>query len=201
MFRRSPRLALAACLVLGFVALPATAQIAVGVEVGTTLATLDGEDVDRGEVDRTAGFYVGGAVGVPLGGRFSLGAGLYFAEKGADAGRGGRGVDLDYLEIPLAVHFSLTRPGSRLGATVFGGLGLGVLLTCDGGGVCDEDLEDFDAGYLYGASLTWALSERAAVAARVGVEESFGSACDCRLDFGNDAIYAGVGLIFLVGGG
>jgi len=135
--------------VFGVVA-PAAAQgLTYGVKGGVTLATLaEDDDGDAISFDNRIGLVAGGFVNWPLGGRLALQPEALFTQKGAKVEEGGGTLteQLDYLDVPVLIHYRLTGSDTRH-LSVFGGPAIGLKLRARsrasfGGTAVEDDVSD-----------------------------------------------------------
>lgn len=179
---------LAAVALLTGSAATARAQTAFGVIGGVSQATFTGGG-SQGITWRTA-FLAGAVALVPLGEVLAVRPELHYATKGARA-RVGRTADdaleLAYLELPVLLQVR-TDPEMPLRPQLYGGMSVGVLLTCVREQVdCDAD-RDF-VGHTFGSSLV------------VGGElEAFGAALGVRYEAGLNGVRAGLEGLEIVNG-
>ena len=149
---------LTALALLGVPAASTQAQARFGVISGVSRATFTGGGA-QGITWRTA-LMLGGVADVPLGEAFSIRPELHFATKGS-RGRVGRAADaamkLSYLQLPVLLQL-LTERDVLLRPRLFGGVSLGILLSCRREDAnCDDDadlvIHAFDSGLLVGGEV------------------------------------------------
>jgi len=108
----------------------------IGVDAGLTSTNFAGDDtkVDGEDIfEAKSGFYVGASLGIPLGGRFGLGTGLYYVEKGADFVDGSGGIEFSYFELPVVLQMTCLSSSFHLPGLT--SLDEGLLLQSGGGAV------------------------------------------------------------------
>lgn len=198
-------------LVLSLAAVPAAEAQMVTVQGGATFATFEGDDVE--DVDSRTGFNFGASIGFPIGEIIYLTPGLYYVQKGAQFTDNGieQSVDLTYLEIPILLQVMLTGADRPLGLSAFAGPSLGFEIGCDlsaeGIGSVDCDDDDFferkslDIGALFGAGVSFPVSERVALVVNGGMDLGLTSIDDSTadLDIKNSTFFLNVGLGFPLG--
>ncbi len=99
-------------LILAF-AVTANAQVTTfGIKGGLTLASISGDDTD--DLDSSMGFMVGGFAAIPLSPAISIMPEVYYAQKGAKFDAEGTDVDvnLDYIDIPILLKYSIVGDGA-----------------------------------------------------------------------------------------
>ncbi len=166
----------------------AQAQAAFGVIGGVSQATFTGGG-SQGITWRTT-FLVGAVGVVPLRDVLAIRPELHYATKGARA-RVGRTADdaleLAYLELPVLLQVR-TNPEMLLRPQLYGGMSVGLLVSCMREQVdCDDD-PDF-VGHTFGSSLV------------VGGEvEAFGAALGVRYEAGLNGVRAGLEGLEIVNG-
>ena len=200
---------------LAMLALPSAlvGQVTLGLDAGLTFSTLkgdDAEDVVGTTLETKTGFYVGGALSIPLGGRAGLGSGAYYVEKGANSKEGDGSVDLTYLEVPVVLQVNLTGEDASVGLGLFGGAAFGFNLSCDvvdrgeSTDCMDPDVKSFDLGALFGGGINFPLSDNVALGVGGGVEIGLSTIADAGdeedPDIKNRGFWFGAGLSFIVGG-
>ena len=110
---------------LASLAVPAQAQVAVGVKAGLNVATLSGDEADG--LDPRLGFAGGLQARYDLTPSFALQAEVLYSQKGADEGEGADAgtYALDYVEIPVLARVAI--PVTRLAdAGVYAGPSFGI---------------------------------------------------------------------------
>ena len=147
---------LTALALLGVPTASAEAQARFGVISALSRATFTGGG-SQGITWRTT-LMVGGVADFPMGEAFSIRPELHFATKGSRA-RVGRTADaalkLSYLQLPVLLQVR-TDPGILLRPRLYGGVSLGVLLSCrQEDANCDDHLvtHAFDSGLLVGGEI------------------------------------------------
>jgi len=157
-----------------FIALPASAQVKLGVIGGANLANLNGKDVDGEKIDfssRTA-FGVGGVLDVGLSENVSLRFEPMYLQKGTeftdtdpDLGTATFAFKAGYLEVPallkIALGTSSTRPYLMVGPSI--GVNLSSKLKFSASGISAElDAKEItkstDFGLAFGAGLSFPVS-------------------------------------------
>ena len=114
-----------------FIALPAKAQVKLGVIGGINIANLNGEDEDRTKIDFSSrtGFGIGGVLDLPMSTNVALHVEPMYLQKGAefdlsdqDLGTAKATVKAAYLEVPVFVKVALgsstARPYLMAGPTI-----------------------------------------------------------------------------------
>lgn len=201
----------------------AGAQISVGVSAGPAFTTLTGDDVNESAESRT-GFFVGGSVHLALDDVIGFGTGAYFVQKGADFDleQGQVALEIDYLEVPLLIHFQVTGADRPVGVSLGVGPAFGFNLSCDLNDTDDEssesvdcsegeeilgidDVRSFDLGLLVGGGLSFAASETTSFFVDGAFELGITSIADeleglDEVDVRNRTWFFGAGVSWIVGG-
>ncbi|HEX6309412.1 MAG TPA: porin family protein [Longimicrobiales bacterium] len=151
---------------LAFGATVASAQT-IGFKAGVSLATMSIEDIDEG-VDHRTGFAGGGFVRFDFG-RLGIQPEILSVTKGfeVDDPSGDERLSLEYVAIPVLLHFPLTY-GASFAPYLIGGPEFAFEVGCDAeiGGVefdCDDagadsfDRKSFDIGLSAGGGLAFAM--------------------------------------------
>lgn len=182
-------------------------QIQIGAEAGLNFSTLAGDDVNEDAVETKTGFYLGGSVGIPLEGIFSVGTGLYYVQKGADGTDGASSIDLDYLQVPVMVTVEVTGPDRPVVIGLSAGPALNLNLSCDSSdeGVsfdCGDEVTSTTLGALFGANASFPAGERATVTVQGGLDMDLTSFDDTPEDndYKTRSYYLGVGVSIPMGG-
>jgi hypothetical protein len=140
-------------------AAPLTAQATVGVSLGATVATFEGDDAVEG-LDSKTGFMAGAHLAYPLGEIVSIVPGAYFVQKGA--ARGDESQTISYLELPVLLSVSVLQEDRPVGLDLFAGPEVAFKVGCSQdiegeGDECEdeEDLSGTDFGFIAGAGLSY----------------------------------------------
>lgn len=127
---------LAAFALLGPAAVDAQLPLTVSVGGGLQATTFWGAGADLTAFERSsrAGFHVGLAASMPVAGRFGVGAGAFYARKGASYWSQGPGVttnhDRYYILVPVTGSVRLNAEDSPALISVFAGPELGIEVKC-----------------------------------------------------------------------
>jgi len=202
-------------LLLALLLLPsgARAQATLSIDGGVSFASLQGDDVPNQFGTRT-GFVAGARLGIPVGDIFSVAPGLYYAQKGADieTSVGTGALRLDYIEVPVLGVFMVTAPQRPMGVSLFFGPSFAFEVSCEREGTiagvtatadCDDDSDrrKFDLGAIFGAGLSFPLTDRVALGVNgglnIGLRSLDGSASSD--DVKNQAYFLMAGLSFPLG--
>lgn len=199
-------------LVLSLAAVPAAEAQMVTVQGGATFATFEGDDAEIEGIDpgTRTGFNFGASLGFPISEIMYLTPGLYYVQKGAEYEAGGveSSIDLTYLEVPVLLQVMLTGADRPLGLSVFAGPSLAFEIGCDitledFSGDCDDEIEtkSLDIGALFGAGVSFPVSERVALLVNGGMDLGLTSIDDSAgdNDIKNSAFFLNVGLGFPLG--
>jgi len=158
------------------------AQTTISINAGVSFASLQGDDVPTPFGTRT-GLVAGAHLGIPVGAIFSVAPGLYYAQKGADieTSLGTGAFRLDYIEVPVLGVFMVTAPQRPVGISLFLGPSFAFEVGCELEGTvagvtttadCDDDSDrrTFDLGAIFGAGLSFPVTERMALALNGGLD-------------------------------
>ena len=176
------RLSLCATAVL-VPSLSAQAQTQFGGIIGATFSTLRGVD----GLDSRTGLI--GGISLASGGSLGLQTGLLFTSKGAKGSTSNAdGVQLDYIEVPLALRLSLGS-GSNINPHVYAGPYLGFKIDCkvDGfSGDCDDvpgvSTKTVDIGGVVGGGLDFSFGPLVLI---TGLRYGFGVSNVADFEFGS----------------
>ncbi len=161
----------------------ARAQTQFGGVLGATFSTLRGVD----GLDSRTGLIAG--LHLASGGALGLQTGLLFTSKGAEGSTSNAdGVQLDYVEIPLALRLSLGQ-GSNISPYVYAGPYLGLKVDCrvDGtSGNCDDvpgiSTKTVDIGGVVGGGLDFSFGPLVLI---TGLRYGFGVSNVADFEFGS----------------
>lgn len=204
--------------VLVATAAPVSAQMSLGISAGYVSANFVGDDVDELDPESVSGFSLGGWLGIPLGGRFSVSPGAFYVQKGASADEPGTGTlafDIAYLEIPVLLSVRLTSDDSNVGFSLFAGPAVGFEASCDVSlsdgtetfsASCDDadfaDRQSLDVGALAGAGVQFPLGERLDLMLSGGIDMGLRTldTSDNPDDVKNRAFFGSAGVVIPLGG-
>lgn len=150
----SPRSLLLA--VVALIAVPASsAQTSFGLRAGLNVSDLTGDDL--GNTEPRLGFTGGAFVNVPFTPQFSLQPEVSYSQKGVASEDGDAQLQVDYVEVPILVKYTVpvTETGLMFGAYAGPALGFKVSEEVDGfGGSADTDFfKSTDIGGAFGVTV------------------------------------------------
>lgn len=144
------------------VAPPLAAQTTLGVSVGATFSSLEGEDAP--ELDSRTGFMAGAHLAFPIAEIISVVPGVYYVQKGAADDAVDAAFELDYIEIPLLLSVAVLPPERPVGFNLFAGPQFSFRVGCsesEGGQSFDcqdeEDIKSTDFGLIAGGGVTFGM--------------------------------------------
>lgn len=195
---------------------PAAGQLTLAVGGGVTFSEFTGDAVDDDLMSTRTGFNAGALLGIPLNDLFSIGAGAYFVQKGADLEaaidlQSPGSLEIDYLEIPVLLFIRVTRPSRPVGLSFFAGPQLSFELSCDftfdDGSPersCEDegsDVQSTDFGGIFGAGVDFDLGQGGtSLFVNGGLDVSFTDAFEDEGDIRNSAYFIDAGVKWPIGG-